>query len=223
MEAQDSHRHNISPLVQPLAVFIAVSAAVTLVRRLEPAAGPFLIPALWGVAAVLPAWNKGLSAPALGLHPASLLRGLKFFLLSSVVIFPLYAAGFLLSARLGFPISRAPISPGISLWHWAVFSLAVVAFPEELFFRGYLQSCFEKTFDPLFNHPLVIFWFPILVSAFLFGGAHAIVDHNPARMAVFFPALLFGWLKAKTGTLIAPILSHGTANMFNAILINFIT
>jgi hypothetical protein len=35
-----------------------------------------------------------------------------------------------------------------------------------------------------------------------------------ARFVVFFPCLTFGWLRARTGFLVAPILSHGSANVF---------
>jgi membrane protease YdiL (CAAX protease family) len=38
-------------------------------------------------------------------------------------------------------------------------------------------------------------------------------DLDLLRMAVFFPGFLYGWLRAKKGSLLAPILSHGTTNL----------
>ena len=53
----------------------------------------------------------------------------------------------------------------------------------------------------------------ILVSAVLFTAGHLIIEISPIRMAVFFPALVFGWLRDRTGSIIAPALFHGISNV----------
>ncbi|MDT8366604.1 MAG: CPBP family glutamic-type intramembrane protease [bacterium] len=75
----------------------------------------------------------------------------------------------------------------------------------------------------LYSGVRTAFWLPIVVTVLLFSLAHVAVDLDPARLAVFFPGLLFGWLRAKTGTLLAPILSHGSANLLSMLLINTVS
>ena len=53
-----------------------------------------------------------------------------------------------------------------------------------------------------------------ILQAALFAAGHFLVDFNPGRLAVFFPALAFGWLKAGRGTLVAPVLFHAASNIF---------
>ena len=36
---------------------------------------------------------------------------------------------------------------------------------------------------------------------------------NPQRLAVFFPALLFGWMRARTGSIAAGALYHALCNV----------
>jgi membrane protease YdiL (CAAX protease family) len=39
-----------------------------------------------------------------------------------------------------------------------------------------------------------------------------------ARLAVFFPALLFGWLRARTGGIGASVLFHASCNLYALLL-----
>ena len=43
-------------------------------------------------------------------------------------------------------------------------------------------------------------------------------EPHPARLAVFFPALLFGWLRARTGGIGASVVFHALCNLFSATL-----
>ena len=40
----------------------------------------------------------------------------------------------------------------------------------------------------------------------------------PARLAVFFPALLFGWLRARTGGIGASVCLHAICNVYSQML-----
>jgi membrane protease YdiL (CAAX protease family) len=42
--------------------------------------------------------------------------------------------------------------------------------------------------------------------------------HLPARLAVFFPALLFGWLRARTGGIGASVCFHAICNVYSQLL-----
>ena len=94
----------------------------------------------------------------------------------------------------------------------------VVALPEELFFRGYLLQRLEARWPArrrLFGAPMGR---AVLASAVLFALGHVLVDFNPQRLAVFFPALVFGWLRARTGSLAAGVIFHASCNVLADVL-----
>lgn len=97
--------------------------------------------------------------------------------------------------------------------------LVVVAFPEELFYRGFLwarlsEGLGERGSDLRGLRLLGVVVGPaFLLTAVLFALGH-LTEPYPWRLAVFFPSLLFGWLRIRSGGLLAPILVHGFANIF---------
>ncbi len=96
--------------------------------------------------------------------------------------------------------------------------LLVIALPEEAFFRGYLQSSLDRIFEPrwrIFGASLGAGW---IISAGIFAVGHVLTTPHPARLAVFFPALVFGWLRARTGGIGAAVLFHALCNLFSATL-----
>ncbi len=117
-------------------------------------------------------------------------------------------------------LPRSILPPKVFLRDWIFYQFAVVGIFEELFFRGYLQQQAEKISVDMGCGEKATFWLPIVASAFFFGIAHATVELNPARFVVLLPSLLFAWLRAKAGSLLAPVLSHGSANVFCMLLLN---
>lgn len=96
--------------------------------------------------------------------------------------------------------------------------LLVVAIPEEVFFRGYLLQRLEAIWPArrrFLGAPLGLAW---LLSAVLFALGHVLVDFNPQRLAVFFPALAFGWMRARTGSLAAAAVFHALCNLVADVL-----
>jgi len=93
-----------------------------------------------------------------------------------------------------------------------------VALPEEHFFRGYLMS----RLDGLLGTPRRVLGVQVgaglVLSALLFALLHPILIPGPHRLLVFFPALLFGWLRARQGALGAAILVHAMSNVLLAIV-----
>jgi membrane protease YdiL (CAAX protease family) len=51
----------------------------------------------------------------------------------------------------------------------------------------------------------------------LFAAGHLVVL-QPWRLGTFFPGLLFGWLRERTGGLAAPVVFHALSNVFIATL-----
>ena len=96
----------------------------------------------------------------------------------------------------------------------------VVALPEEAFFRGYLQSTLEAHFaDRRWRVVGAELGLGTILSSLIFALGHVFTIPVPARLAVFFPSLLFGWLRVRTGGVGASILFHALCNIYSAWLV----
>ena len=104
---------------------------------------------------------------------------------------------------------------------WLVFMLAIqlilVAFPEEYFFRGYLQGRLDERFAPkwrILGAQLGPGW---ILASLAFALLHPILIPGVHRLLVFFPSLHFGWLRARTGSIGAAVLVHAFSNILLAV------
>jgi membrane protease YdiL (CAAX protease family) len=100
----------------------------------------------------------------------------------------------------------------------AAAQLIVVALPEELFFRGYLQGRLEDAWPPsrkLLGAPVGGAW---LASAALFGLGHYLVSFEPGMLTRFFPGLVFGWMFSRTRSILAGTIFHATCNLLMDVL-----
>ncbi len=94
----------------------------------------------------------------------------------------------------------------------------VVALAEEIFFRGYLQERLTRIWPPakkLFGVP---FGWAILVTSLVFALGHVIGEYRIDRFGPFFPGLVFGMLRARTGTIVGSILFHAYCNVLGEVL-----
>lgn len=175
--------------------------------------------------------DAGLTLRPLGLNTAVL--GIAV-----AVTFPLFIGGFFLFYDLAcgphgqsLPRALASFCPGtwygLAGGHWrlpsrflmlAANQVVVVALPEELFFRGYLLQRLEARFPPSRQLAGAPVGWALLLSAALFALGHVLVDFNPQRLAVFFPALVFGWMRARTGSLAAGAAFHALCNLLSDVL-----
>lgn len=94
-----------------------------------------------------------------------------------------------------------------------IYQLFLVAIPEEIFFRGWLQNRLGKAFPRPWRILGVSVGWAWLITAVLFAVAHSIIFYQWWHFAIFFPALLFGWLREKTGSITAPALFHCVSNL----------
>jgi hypothetical protein len=100
--------------------------------------------------------------------------------------------------------------------------LFLVGIPEEIFYRGYLQT----RLDGLIGRDRVLWgvsfnWESTLLCSALFAFAHLATIPHPARLAVFFPSLLFGWMRRAYGNTLTPAIFHAMCNVFSQILWGF--
>jgi membrane protease YdiL (CAAX protease family) len=100
---------------------------------------------------------------------------------------------------------------------WVIDQLFVVALPEEFFYRGFMQTRLKDAWPQgrvIFGVRMgpAFFW-----TAALFALGHLAI-FQVWRLGVFFPALLFGWMREKTGTVMSAALVHGVANLLMKVL-----
>ena len=127
----------------------------------------------------------------------SALRELGVAVLVAAVIFPIFAVGFYYWYE---PIRAFHFTLPADFTALALAQLLVVALPEEAFFRGFLQTSLTDLESSRVRVLGVALapkaW---LLQAALFALIHVVVEPYPSRLAVFFPALLFGWLRQWRG------------------------
>lgn len=134
----------------------------------------------------------------------------------AAVIFPLFALGFVW----WFEPSRAYAWPGTTEHLWFGLSqLLVVALPEEILFRGYVQTRLTDAWPTTHNVRGARLSIPAwLIQALLFALLHVIANPEPQRLAVFFPGLLFGWARGRTGNVGASVWLHAMSNVYSRLL-----
>ena len=93
-----------------------------------------------------------------------------------------------------------------------LYHLLCVALPEEVFYRGYVQSRLNRAFPRTVNLLYARVGFGWLYTALLFALGHYIISLRPESLATFFPGLLFGWLRERTGSVAASTAFHALCN-----------
>jgi membrane protease YdiL (CAAX protease family) len=96
--------------------------------------------------------------------------------------------------------------------------ILVIALPEEAFYRGYLQTSLDRAWAGRRRLLGAEIGWALPVTSVLFAAGHFLTEPHPNRLAVFFPSLLFGWLRSRTGGVGASIALHAASNMFSATL-----
>jgi uncharacterized protein len=158
-------------------------------------------------------------------------QDLKLFAILFGLIVPLFCVGYVgfsellvwlppQLARLLAPYVTAPhFHPRLPdrFPEWVIDQLFVVALPEEFFYRGYIQTRLRDAWPEgrLFLGARLgrAFW----VTAVLFALGHLAI-FQVYRLGVFFPALLFAWMREKTGSVVGAALLHACCNLLVLVL-----
>lgn len=135
--------------------------------------------------------------------------------LFAALIFPLFWIGFV-----GWyhPHRALHWVPPASFMDDILGQVMVIALPEEAFYRGYVQTALDDAWKGRVSILGARIGWSLPVTSALFALGHFLTEPRPERLAVFFPALLFGWLRARTGGIGAGMTLHAMSNIFSASL-----
>lgn len=146
----------------------------------------------------------------------SMFRELGVALLCAVVVFPPFVLAFRVWHGVEVPFTlHLPRAFG----DFVLGQLLVVALPEEALFRGYFQSRLRSLF-PRTVQVLGAELSPaaLVCQALVFALLHFLVGFSPARLSVFFPALLFGYLRELRSGIGAAVWFHAFSNLLSELL-----
>ncbi|MBI4870037.1 MAG: CPBP family intramembrane metalloprotease [Candidatus Riflebacteria bacterium] len=106
-------------------------------------------------------------------------------------------------------------SPGVpaSLPSRTLEQFVLVALPEEVFFRGYLQPSLDRVARPWRVFGVQVGPGLLLANA-LFAIAHLVLLGDPRTLSVFVPGLLFGYLRQYSGSVAYPCVYHALCNLY---------
>ena len=105
----------------------------------------------------------------------------------------------------------------LSLGYEVLVQIVAVALPEEFFYRGYLQTAFMQFFR---GRPQTAKAAPALaigLASICFAIVHLPTGGLP-RLLTFFPGLLFGTIRHKTGGLLGCIACHAGSNLMMLVM-----
>jgi membrane protease YdiL (CAAX protease family) len=98
------------------------------------------------------------------------------------------------------------------------YQLTFVAVPEEFFYRGYLQTRLNEVYERKFLLFGIPFGHSLWISNLLFAFGHTLVEFKWWHFATFFPGLLFGLLRERTGGVVAGAFFHAACNILVVVL-----
>jgi len=91
------------------------------------------------------------------------------------------------------------------------YGLFTTGFGEEILFRGYIQSRLNRAFGRPFRIWGVRWGWSVIITAVLFGLVHYLHGTGTLWWGVWttFAGLVLGFLREKTGAIVAPAIAHG--------------
>jgi len=203
-------------LIETVLVLIVTIMAVKWIS-IGPISGYswLLGPLILVIAAILPTKMRHRTFVDFGFNSTRIKATLVIVSGTCIAVLPLAFFGLWLlrSYDMGLPEPSAP--PREEGWFGVVFyQFMYVAMAEEVFFRGYLQRNILNLAESLrASQRELQQWISIVLAAACFALAHIVVQGRLTAVLTFLPGLVLGWLFIRTGSLLAPILFHGLANI----------
>jgi membrane protease YdiL (CAAX protease family) len=209
-------------MIETIVVTVGAIAAVRLLHMTCATSIQWIaIPGVLVTAALAPAWIQKRDFPRLGLSGAATLSSSTVAVAGvCLLVFPVVFLGLWVLTRLHLSVPLRPVVPERHGWFaWLFYQFFYVAVAEEVFFRGYLQANTMRWLHQA--GPWLGITPPgaaMVVSAGCFALAHVLVQGQATAGLTFLPGLVLAWLFLRTGSLLAPILFHGFANVSYAVM-----
>ena len=182
-----------------------------------------IVPVILVSAAIIPTLIRKSDLSQIGFNIGNIRLILRLHVITCVAVFTVLLCGIMLLDHYKVLLPMRPIIPERRLYIWFCYQFLFAAVPEELFFRGYLQSNIINILNTVAGKKSVFLsWCAIFISAMVFAVSHAVLLGNVISLITFFPGLILGWLFFRTNSLLAPILFHGIANIGYAVIAGLI-
>ncbi len=181
---------------------------------------PFIHDNLWGIAGVVFLFlpieylhYKKADLAAFGLTWRHLGRGMICAGILMAISFPLYIPAY----RWWFSREVFDFALPGTFWQEVVGNLFLVALPEEAFYRGYMQSRLDAVFRGRVRILGAEVGWSVVVAAALFALGH-LIEFRLDKLGTFLPGLVFGWLRARTGSIGGAVVFHAGCNIWAQVL-----
>ncbi|MFO0613540.1 MAG: MrtC family glutamic-type intramembrane protease [Polyangiaceae bacterium] len=137
----------------------------------------------------------------------------------ALLLFAVVAAPFVIGFRFYFHARGSfDFSTLKSIPKDALGQMLVIALPEEAFFRGYLQTSLDTLFVAKRRILGADLSLALPLASLIFAVGHVLTRPDPSRLAVFFPALVFGYLRARTKGIGTSLCFHALCNLLSGAL-----
>lgn len=138
-------------------------------------------------------------------------RDVFLFFVVSVVVFVPFAVGNHFYQGLIFGRTFHSLQwAGLGLYFFN--QVILVALPEEIFFRGFLEEALTRAYPPVRKFLGAPFGKAVLLNGVIFAFSHTLITFQWWHFSIFFPSLLFSWLRQKTGTIWVAAVFHAACN-----------
>ncbi len=158
-------------------------------------------------------WRRKRPVDFLDRDVRSFFKSCLVFLIAAVVVFPPFLAAAHFWQIMVFKKTAFHAASFPNIGNAMLFQLLLIALPEEFYFRGYFQSTIDIVCKKRIRFLGIDVGWGFLVTAAVFAVAHTIVAYQWWHFSIFFPALLFGYLRLRTGSITAPVLFHVASNV----------
>ena len=163
--------------------------------------------------------KRGYKLSDYGIHLKGFWKEIGFALIWMAVIFPPFIVGnhfwkLWITGHHYFSFAL----PEKNLLYIFFEQAVLIALPEEFFYRSWVLTVFSKRWPKAMQVLGGDFGKAVFLTSALFAIGHLATIPLPFRLGVFFPSLLFCWMRMKRGSIISPIILHGLSNLLMAVL-----
>jgi membrane protease YdiL (CAAX protease family) len=177
----------------------------------------WLVPAVFLYAPVIAVFLTDRNFKAVGLSLPTIKKAGTDLAVFFLAILPVFLVGWWVIYTSVFGQNFNLVVPS-GLGALIIWQVLGTALPEEVFFRGWLQGRLNRMFGrkwKLFGTKIGI---GLFLAALIFALGHMIDRPVPVQLLVFFPGLLFGLFRERSGSVLVPVLAHAGGNVTFIIL-----